>query len=186
MPRRPKIVCSLLSKRPWTRNFGPWTSLLLEFPPISNPEISNSQCLPPGRAVAAAPPLAAQPEPPAPCRGAGKPFNPRISRPGYASCIKSLKYTPWKIFVSHPRQHFPFRPAERARSVKAGVRRCQGFGGTSERMTQPAVDVQPGRPVANRDDVADYCAKHVTKENTWRNVKPPGRRHPEEADFKLK
>jgi hypothetical protein len=34
--------------------------------------------------------------------------------------------------------------------------------------------------------VADYCAKYMTKENTWWNVKLPGQRHPGEADYKLK
>jgi len=40
-------------------------------------------------------------------------------------------------------------------------------------------------PVNNRDDVADYCAKYVTKENSWWNVKLMGSRHPSMADFKL-
>jgi hypothetical protein len=33
-------------------------------------------------------------------------------------------------------------------------------------------------PVNNRDDVADYCAKYVTKEGSWWNVKLLGPRHP--------
>jgi hypothetical protein len=34
-------------------------------------------------------------------------------------------------------------------------------------------------PVNNRDDVADYCAKYVTKEGSWWNVKLLSHRHPE-------
>ena len=40
-------------------------------------------------------------------------------------------------------------------------------------------------PVNSRDDVADYCAKYVTKEGSWWNVKLVGSRHPSMADFKL-
>jgi len=40
-------------------------------------------------------------------------------------------------------------------------------------------------PVNNRDDVADYCAKYVTKENSWWNVKLLGYWHPTFKDFKL-
>jgi len=40
-------------------------------------------------------------------------------------------------------------------------------------------------PVNNRDDVADYCAKYVTKENAWWNVNLFGQRHPAFKDFKL-
>jgi hypothetical protein len=40
-------------------------------------------------------------------------------------------------------------------------------------------------PVNNRDDVADYCAKYVTKENSWWNVRLFGRWHPTFNDFKL-
>jgi hypothetical protein len=39
--------------------------------------------------------------------------------------------------------------------------------------------------VNNRDDVSDYCAKYVTKENSWWNVKLIGHRHPAFKDFKL-
>jgi hypothetical protein len=37
----------------------------------------------------------------------------------------------------------------------------------------------------SRDDVADYCAKYVTKENSWWNVKLIGNRHPAMENFKL-
>ena len=40
-------------------------------------------------------------------------------------------------------------------------------------------------PINNRDDVADYCAKYVSKERSWWNVKLLGTRHPEFANFKL-
>jgi hypothetical protein len=40
-------------------------------------------------------------------------------------------------------------------------------------------------PVNSRDDVADYCAKYVTKEGSWWNVKLVGQRHPAFKDFKL-
>ena len=40
-------------------------------------------------------------------------------------------------------------------------------------------------PVNNRDDVADYCAKYVAKENAWWNVVLLGQRHPGNQDFKL-
>ena len=40
-------------------------------------------------------------------------------------------------------------------------------------------------PVNNRDDVADYYAKYVTKEGAWWNVKLLGQRHPGFVDFKL-
>jgi len=40
-------------------------------------------------------------------------------------------------------------------------------------------------PVNNRDDVADYCAKYVTKEGSWWNVNLLGGRHPAFKDFKL-
>ena len=40
-------------------------------------------------------------------------------------------------------------------------------------------------PVNSRDDVADYCAKYVTKEGAWWNVKLIGHRHPAFKDFKL-
>lgn len=40
-------------------------------------------------------------------------------------------------------------------------------------------------PVNNRDDVADYCAKYVTKEGAWWNVKLLGGRHPDAVNFKL-
>lgn len=40
-------------------------------------------------------------------------------------------------------------------------------------------------PVNNRDDVADYCAKYVSKERSWWNVKLLGTRHPEFANYKL-
>jgi hypothetical protein len=40
-------------------------------------------------------------------------------------------------------------------------------------------------PVNSRDDVADYCAKYVTKENSWWNVKLFAQRHPAFKDFKL-
>jgi hypothetical protein len=41
-------------------------------------------------------------------------------------------------------------------------------------------------PVNSRDDVADYCAKYVTKENSWCNVKLLSHRHPQFAtDFIL-
>ncbi len=40
-------------------------------------------------------------------------------------------------------------------------------------------------PVNSRDDVADYCAKYVTKESAWWNVKLLGQRHPAFKDFKL-
>ena len=41
-------------------------------------------------------------------------------------------------------------------------------------------------PVNRRDDVADYCAKYVTKEGSWGNVKLLGHRHPQFANgFKL-
>jgi len=36
-------------------------------------------------------------------------------------------------------------------------------------------------PVNSRDDVADYCAKYVTKENSWWNVKLLSHRHPQFA-----
>jgi hypothetical protein len=37
----------------------------------------------------------------------------------------------------------------------------------------------------NAADVADYCAKYVTKEGSWWNVKLLGQRHPAFNDFKL-
>ena len=37
----------------------------------------------------------------------------------------------------------------------------------------------------SRDDVADYCAKYVTKEGSWWNVKLLGQRHPAFKNFKL-
>jgi hypothetical protein len=40
-------------------------------------------------------------------------------------------------------------------------------------------------PVNSRDDVADYCAKYVAKENAWWNVKLLNQRHPANVDFKL-
>src|ERR1035437_3815424 len=40
-------------------------------------------------------------------------------------------------------------------------------------------------PVNSRDDVADYCAKYVTKENTWWGVNLLGQRHPVFKQFKL-
>jgi|GEM_PF-965293 len=41
-------------------------------------------------------------------------------------------------------------------------------------------------PVNSRDDVADYCAKYVTKEGAWWDVKMLGHHHPKNAgDFKL-
>jgi hypothetical protein len=40
-------------------------------------------------------------------------------------------------------------------------------------------------PVNSRDDVSDYCAKYVTKENTWWGVNLLGQRHPAFKDFKL-
>jgi len=40
-------------------------------------------------------------------------------------------------------------------------------------------------PVNNPDDVADYCAKYVTKEGSWWNVKLLDQRHPANKDFKL-
>jgi hypothetical protein len=40
-------------------------------------------------------------------------------------------------------------------------------------------------PVNSRDDVADYCAKYVTKENSWWNLNLLGQRHPANKDFKL-
>jgi hypothetical protein len=40
-------------------------------------------------------------------------------------------------------------------------------------------------PVNSRDDVADYCAKYVTKQNSWWNVKLLGQRDPGFKDFKL-
>lgn len=40
-------------------------------------------------------------------------------------------------------------------------------------------------PVNNRNDVADYCAKYVTKEGAWWNLKLVGHRHPEMAGFRL-
>ncbi len=40
-------------------------------------------------------------------------------------------------------------------------------------------------PVNNRDDVTDYCAKYVSKEGAWWNVKLLGRWHPAFNDFKL-
>jgi hypothetical protein len=40
-------------------------------------------------------------------------------------------------------------------------------------------------PVNNRDDVADYCAKYVTKEGSWWNVKLLSQWHPAFKDFKL-
>ena len=41
-------------------------------------------------------------------------------------------------------------------------------------------------PVNNRDDVADYCAKYVTKEGAWWNVKLLSHRHPKNpANLKL-
>jgi hypothetical protein len=40
-------------------------------------------------------------------------------------------------------------------------------------------------PVNSRDDVADYCAKYVTKDNSWWNVKLLEHRHPAFKDFKL-
>ena|SRR5690349_22532809 len=40
-------------------------------------------------------------------------------------------------------------------------------------------------PVNNRDDVAKYCAKYVTKEGAWWNLKLLSHRHPSQADFKL-
>jgi hypothetical protein len=41
-------------------------------------------------------------------------------------------------------------------------------------------------PVNSRDDVADYCAKYVTKEGSWWNVKLLSHRHPSFKEFKLK
>jgi hypothetical protein len=38
---------------------------------------------------------------------------------------------------------------------------------------------------ANRDDVSDYCAKYVAKENAWWNVKLLGQRHPGNQNFRL-
>jgi hypothetical protein len=35
--------------------------------------------------------------------------------------------------------------------------------------------------VHSRDDVADYCAKYVTKEGAWWNVRLLSHRHPEFA-----
>jgi hypothetical protein len=40
-------------------------------------------------------------------------------------------------------------------------------------------------PVNNNDDVADYCAKYVTKEGSWWNLKLLGQRHPDFENFKL-
>ena len=40
-------------------------------------------------------------------------------------------------------------------------------------------------PVNSRDDVADYCAKYVPKENTWWGVNLLGQRHPVFKQFKL-
>jgi hypothetical protein len=40
-------------------------------------------------------------------------------------------------------------------------------------------------PVNSRDDVADYCAKYVTKDGSWWDVKLLGQRHPAFKDFKL-
>ena len=41
-------------------------------------------------------------------------------------------------------------------------------------------------PVNSRDDVADYCAKYVTKEGAWWGVKLLGHRHPQFAtNFRL-
>jgi hypothetical protein len=34
-------------------------------------------------------------------------------------------------------------------------------------------------PINNRDDVSDYCAKYVTKESSWWNVKLLSHRHPQ-------
>jgi hypothetical protein len=35
--------------------------------------------------------------------------------------------------------------------------------------------------VNSRDDVSDYCAKYVTKEGSWWNVKLLSHRHPQFA-----
>jgi hypothetical protein len=40
-------------------------------------------------------------------------------------------------------------------------------------------------PVNSRDDVSDYCAKYVTKEGAWWNVKLVGQRHPQFGEFRL-
>lgn len=40
-------------------------------------------------------------------------------------------------------------------------------------------------PVNSRDDVADYCAKYVTKEGAWWDVKLLDQRHPRNVNFKL-
>jgi hypothetical protein len=40
-------------------------------------------------------------------------------------------------------------------------------------------------PINNRDDVVDYCAKYVCKENAWWDVKLLSHRHPGFRDFKL-
>jgi hypothetical protein len=39
--------------------------------------------------------------------------------------------------------------------------------------------------VNNRDDVSDYCANYVAKENAWWNAKLLGQRHPVNQNFKL-
>jgi len=40
-------------------------------------------------------------------------------------------------------------------------------------------------PVNSRDDVSDYCAKYVTKEGSWWDLRILGHRRPDFTDFRL-
>jgi hypothetical protein len=69
-------------------------------------------------------------------------------------------------------------------SMRCGVT-AKASRGTISGKSGLIATARVGLRVNNRDDVADYCAKYVSKEGAWWDVKLQGRWHLVFNDFKL-